>query len=105
MNIGNWEFSKMLTPLRKLDGHLSGVPSGDSDQLKFRVCSPISPPPFRKGKVGQEVIVTGYPGLVWILNFTIQMPAPNSGNTIDRNQAERYSVKEEMDTLLLQLNS
>src|SRR6266849_4328666 len=56
MNIGWLVFSRMRNAVRKLCGHVSGVPSGLADQSYARVNAPISPPPARKSaEVGRLI--------------------------------------------------
>src|SRR5882672_7456987 len=56
MNIGWLVFSRMRNAVRKLCGHVSGVPSGLADQAYARVNAPISPPPARKSpEVGRLI--------------------------------------------------
>ena len=56
-NMGNWEFKRILTDVRRLCGHWSGVPIAVCDQSKVRVSAPISPPPCKKEKEEGEVFV------------------------------------------------
>ena len=60
MNIGWLVLSRIRTAVRRLCGHVSGLPNGEADQLKARVNAPISPPPARKSA---ELVF-------WILNIS-----------------------------------
>jgi len=64
--MGNFERSILLTVVRRLCGHASGVPNRVFGQSKFRVSSPISPPPCKKGKdlcccpISKKLCLRGY---------------------------------------------
>src|SRR5579875_1314245 len=53
MNIGNLELSRISTPVFSDCGQCSGSPSGEADQSKRRIRSPISPPSAKKARPSQ----------------------------------------------------